>query len=273
MTRTRVGLLGVAAVLLGGLVVPSVLAQFPRGGQIPAPAPNPGMRPQMPDFPAGPQVERVWTCTGCGKEIGRGNFPPGTCPHCNAKIVNGIGNGDKPAQPDNGGVVPNPGGYGRQPGQVQPNPGLNPGGPPGGYGGMNQQQQPQPVPVTPVEPQGMIPPPRGVPGGDFHQPGWQPANTPQPTGNPIPSPTGQPTPLTTPTPTKPNLNWLTWAVFGVIGVAVVVIICAAIFWVFFLSNMLKSRTVRRAVAPRRKRRAARDYDDDDDDDDRPRRRR
>jgi hypothetical protein len=79
-------------------------------------------------------------------------------------------------------------------------------------------------------------------------------------------------PATTPTPTKPNTSWLTGAAFAIIGLAALAIICAAIFWVFFLTNMLKSRPVRRAINPRRKRRAARDYDDDDDDD-RPRRRR
>lgn len=249
MTRTRVGLLGVAAVLVAGLVVPSVLAQFPRGGPI---GPNPGMRPQMPDAPGGPQFEKVWTCTGCGKEIGRGNFPPSTCPHCKATIINGIGNGDKPAQPDHGG-------FGRQPGQMQPNPGVVPGGPPGGYGGMNQQ----PVPVAPVEPEMVIPRPN--PGGDFNPPGgWQPANNPQGGANPLPTPGWQTPPASNPPVKKAiDTSWVTGVVFALIAFAALVIIAAAVCWMVFLSNMLRSRTVRRAVNPRRRRRPRR-YDDDED---------
>jgi hypothetical protein len=82
------------------------------------------------------------------------------------------------------------------------------------------------------------------------------------------------TPPASGTPAKKavDTSWVTGVVFALIGFAALVIIAAAICWMVFLSNMLKSRTVRRAVNPRRTRRRARDYDDDDDDD-RPRRRR
>ncbi|HZZ80209.1 MAG TPA: hypothetical protein VFE62_16970 [Gemmataceae bacterium] len=50
--------------------------------------------PKQPRPPIGPpKFERVWICSKCGKEIGRGAFPPGTCPFCGAKIINGIGGG------------------------------------------------------------------------------------------------------------------------------------------------------------------------------------
>jgi len=43
-----------------------------------------------------PINQRVWTCTGCGGVLGTGAFPPSTCPHCQARIINGVGPANKP---------------------------------------------------------------------------------------------------------------------------------------------------------------------------------
>ena len=48
-----------------------------------------------------PQFEQVWTCGKCGKVMGNGAFPPGTCPHCGVKIINGIDKGGAPPNPIN----------------------------------------------------------------------------------------------------------------------------------------------------------------------------
>ena len=85
----------------------------------------PGFNGQMPGT-GGPLFERVWTCGKCGREIGRGNFPPATCPYCGVRLINGIGpadpqynNGNQPA-PNNGGqMMPN------NP-QLNPNAGVMP---------------------------------------------------------------------------------------------------------------------------------------------------
>ena len=38
-----------------------------------------------PTFPTAPSLERVWTCEKCGKEVGRGNYPPSSCQHCGVR--------------------------------------------------------------------------------------------------------------------------------------------------------------------------------------------
>lgn len=77
--------------------------------------------PQPPRPPIGPpQIERVWTCGKCGREIGRGAFPPGTCPHCGVRIINGVGGGPINPPPIN----PNP------PFMPQPQPVIAPQPPP-----------------------------------------------------------------------------------------------------------------------------------------------
>lgn len=38
-----------------------------------------------------PIFENVWTCGACGKVIGKGAAPPGTCPFCGVRIINGVG--------------------------------------------------------------------------------------------------------------------------------------------------------------------------------------
>jgi hypothetical protein len=64
----------------------------------------PGMNPGgLPNN--GPVFENVWTCGKCGKELGRGlSAPPDRCPHCGARIINGVGNGV--SQPGMQGTVP-----------------------------------------------------------------------------------------------------------------------------------------------------------------------
>ena len=50
----------------------------------------------FPTIPTGPLLERVWSCEKCGKEVGRGNYPPSSCQHCGVQLINGIGRGDRP---------------------------------------------------------------------------------------------------------------------------------------------------------------------------------
>ncbi len=72
----------------------------------------PNMRP--PGFnppginPGGTEIINVWTCTGCGKELGRGlSAPPDKCPSCGARIINGVGNGiPQPGMTNPGGMMP-----------------------------------------------------------------------------------------------------------------------------------------------------------------------
>jgi hypothetical protein len=137
----RIALVGVLAVLTAALVVPNVSAQLggpgrpggrpggagaqtpPFGGGMMPGGPPPGVvppampRPDMPGAPGsgmggpfgppggfgGPKFESVWKCGKCQREIGTGAFPPATCPHCGVHLINGMGNGDKPARDNPGG--------------------------------------------------------------------------------------------------------------------------------------------------------------------------
>jgi hypothetical protein len=58
----------------------------------------PGPRPNVPQF------ERVWSCSNCGAELGRGGGTPAlaTCPFCNARFVNGT----QPMAPGGRGPAP-----------------------------------------------------------------------------------------------------------------------------------------------------------------------
>jgi hypothetical protein len=98
----------------------------------------------------GPLFESIWKCGKCGKEVGRGNFPPANCPFCGVRLVNGVGQGDPrfnnggnnpPGQPNNPGAMPpgnlplapnNPGALPNAPQapEEQPNPALPPVGVP-----------------------------------------------------------------------------------------------------------------------------------------------
>jgi len=71
--------------------------------QFPQPPRPPIVRPPGPT-----KIERVWTCGKCLKEIGRGAFPPGTCPFCGVKIINGIGGGSPSPNNPNPFSNPNP---------------------------------------------------------------------------------------------------------------------------------------------------------------------
>lgn len=98
----RIGLMAAFAIptmiiLLAG----SLQAQF-RPPQPPPPIPRPPI-PQPPPFqppviqpPKIPTIERIWTCSKCRAEIGRGAFPPGTCPNCGVRIINGVGGPNPP---------------------------------------------------------------------------------------------------------------------------------------------------------------------------------
>jgi hypothetical protein len=114
--RLRAGTVPALGLLAAALCLGPAQAQMRR---------PPGFNGQMPGT-GGPLFEHVWTCGKCGREIGRGNFPPATCPYCGVRLVNGIGpadpqynNGNQPA-PNNGGpMAPN------NP-QLNPNAGMMP---------------------------------------------------------------------------------------------------------------------------------------------------
>ncbi|MCI0638336.1 MAG: hypothetical protein L0Y72_13700 [Gemmataceae bacterium] len=186
-------------ILLGALVLPMavVLAAGSLQAQIfrPAPPPKPFTPPVIPKpfspptmpktilpphitnppfipptnihnktTPNFPTIERVWQCTGCRGELGRGAFPPNQCPHCGARIVNGIGGPNSPIKP--GGNPPpfNPGGNppAFNPPVFPPNPPINP-------PVVNAQENP------PIEP------PFNPPPADIQVPPFNPA----PVGFPV----------------------------------------------------------------------------------------
>lgn len=118
---------------------------------------GPRIGPRVPGgLPRAPKIVKVWTCSGCGKEIGRGlAFPPNTCPHCGARIINGVGNG-----------VPQPGmGGSRSPSRPRtsngsPPPATGPAAPPPAAA---PAAEPPPV-VAPNPPGDVQPPPvRNIP--------------------------------------------------------------------------------------------------------------
>src|SRR5205807_10384471 len=97
---------------------------------------NPGLNPPQMPGAGGPIFKHVWTCSGCGREIGDGAFPPATCPFCGAHLVNGIGPAD-PKYRGNPDAGANPG---------MPNmPGMNPGMP-------NVPNTPPGMPFQPMQP-------------------------------------------------------------------------------------------------------------------------
>ena len=247
--NVRIALVGTFALLVAGLILPNVSAQFPRQ---PFPGGGPGMQPRVPEpprmpeiprpnfpqpqMPEGPRfggIERVWTCGKCGKEIGRGAFPPGTCPHCGVRIVNGMGGGDQPAQPNNNGEFNTPDNRTRRGMQPRPQPGIQP---------------PQ--------------------GGDFNAGNFDP-----PPMNPQPAFGGQP---------DLNENWLPpanefpqakpeassssglfWTVFGIVfGLIILLVIGLVLFAVLSQSGKKKARRKPTRASTRKRR----DDDDDDDDD-------
>jgi len=57
----------------------------------------------------GKMFEKIWTCSKCGREVGRGDFPPGNCPHCGVRFINGVGGGNPGGGPVNVGSGPNTG--------------------------------------------------------------------------------------------------------------------------------------------------------------------
>ena len=66
------------------------------------PPPQPKFQPPPPIQP--PVFQNVWTCGKCGKQIGTGAAPPGTCPFCGVRIINGVDQPNANAPPPN----PNP---------------------------------------------------------------------------------------------------------------------------------------------------------------------
>jgi hypothetical protein len=116
-------------------------APFPPGGGNPNPPgmpippggnPNQPGNPLQPGIPNGPIViVKIWRCSKCGAETGRGDFPPAIdkCPACGAQFINGtkhiFDNNPPVGQPIGG----NPPGFNPNPMQPPPNvfqPGNNP---------------------------------------------------------------------------------------------------------------------------------------------------
>jgi DNA-directed RNA polymerase subunit RPC12/RpoP len=69
--------------------------------------PNPNVpqvpAPKFPDFNP-PKFVRVWSCSACKRELGRGDIKPNLarCPYCGVRFINGVGAvGIDPVQPRN----------------------------------------------------------------------------------------------------------------------------------------------------------------------------
>jgi DNA-directed RNA polymerase subunit RPC12/RpoP len=76
------------------------------------PPPNlggPG-NPRMPLGPQPPMFERVWTCSHCGAELGRGPTMPRieSCPKCGTRFINGTKPFGADPQPPNNNPAPPP---------------------------------------------------------------------------------------------------------------------------------------------------------------------
>jgi DNA-directed RNA polymerase subunit RPC12/RpoP len=115
-TSRRFFLAAIVVVVLGGLLYSARSdAQGFRPGRptmpnIPPP-PNlggPG-NPRMPNGPQPPMFERVWTCSHCGAELGRGVTKPQIekCPKCGTRFINGTNPfGADPQPPNNNPAQP-----------------------------------------------------------------------------------------------------------------------------------------------------------------------
>jgi hypothetical protein len=121
--QLRAGIVPALPLVVAALCFAPAQAQImpPRGGGSSGGPPPGGFQGRMPGT-GGPVIERVWTCGKCGREIGRGAFPPGQCPYCGVKLINGVG----PADPQyNNGNQPPPNNGGQMP-PNNPNPGMMP---------------------------------------------------------------------------------------------------------------------------------------------------
>lgn len=225
----------------------------PGGGNMPQP-PRPGMpggpdRPGAPSGPFGPPGGLggpmfVWKCGKCQREIGTGAFPPATCPHCGVHLINGMGNGDKPARD-------NPGGFnalqgdpapGPQAGAVDDGRGLNP----PGFGGG------QPAPQA-----GQIP---GI-GGDadpFGQNGgnWRPDHLRELDHEQDKSERAK-------REAEASRRTAFWTVLGIVGgVGTLLIVGMVVFGILAQSGSKKKRAAKR---PKRKPMSRRFENDDEED--------
>jgi hypothetical protein len=65
------------------------------------PGPTNPLNPNPPEFRPPSELEFIWTCSKCGKELGRGAFQPRVdkCPSCGANFINGIGPRSNPFNP------------------------------------------------------------------------------------------------------------------------------------------------------------------------------
>jgi DNA-directed RNA polymerase subunit RPC12/RpoP len=141
--RVKFGLLTILAAFLAIFAWSAAQGQFrpPRSPRNPNPGSNPGMRPpggmgMGGGNPAG-GMGIGWSCPKCGR-TGQGAIPPGNCPGCGVKFINGVGNGSA------GGMSGIPGGGPpmNQPPANNP-PGFNP-APPNATPPMNQPGMNQP---------------------------------------------------------------------------------------------------------------------------------
>ena len=185
----------------------------------------PGLNP--PGMPGGGMTTvKVWTCTGCGQELGRGlSAPPNQCPHCGARIINGVGNG-----------IPQPGMQGMNPPPM--NPGFNP-----------------PAMNPPI-----MNPPAFNPGGvDMNPP--LPVMNPTPQFNPPPAANNSPAPTSsnanagnTSGSTPPKKGVIVALVIGVIVVGIAVLVGGTFLVIYTMRNNGSSK-------PSRRRLREDDYDD------------
>ena len=241
------------------------------GGGMPQP-PRPGMpgaldRPDRPGAPGGggmggpfgppggfggPRFENVWKCGKCQREIGTGAFPPATCPHCGVHLINGMGNGDKPARDNPGGFNAMPGGPapGPQAGAVDDGRGPAPLAPPAFGGGAPAPQAGQIPGIGDADPVGQN-------GGN-----WRPDHLRELDHEQDKSERAK-------KDAEAARRTTFWTVLGIVGgVGVLLIVGMVVFGILAQSGSKKKRAARR---PKR-RPASRRYQDDEDEDYIPRKR-
>jgi hypothetical protein len=184
---------------------------FPPGGN-----PNGPNNPLQPGIPKGPiEIVKIWTCSNCGAEVGRGDFPPEKCPKCGVQFINGVKPlfGNPPTAPPVGG---NP-------------PGFNP--------------NPNPMPPNPVPPNPMQPNPADPPGGVF-----QPVNNPPASPPPAPTSSGS-------SSSGSTFFLVVLIIIVTAAIAFVLLgVAGVIFWVRFINQAVEANSTPTArFRPRRRR--------------------
>jgi hypothetical protein len=243
--RVKLGLVTIASVLL------ATFAWSTAQGQIRPPGVRPPIvrppRIQPPRMPGGGVTTTVWKCPTCGFEY-QGAIPPSSCPGCQQRMANGVGNG-----------IPGPGG------RMNPNPGMNPFAPPTMTPPvMNPNPpdvNPNPPVVNPNPPVSQMPPANPMPpANNDNNPGLKPINNLNSAGDILPVANSSDSSSSTSSDSsvsesKPSSRKLVIAlVVGIVVVGIFVLLGGTLLVIYTVRNNGSSSSNRR-------RRRRRDYDD------------